>query len=376
MNGEIINSKIFALCAGTCKCQVTIARKFIIMILTLGVLAPVILTSALPSGVVYASETREVILSVKQTFTTEQGVIPTDSTFSYELRSETPEAPMPDGSNLNSYIFTLTGTREGRIPPIVFDKAGIYTYSLYCITAPTPGYYIDNQVYTIEIYVPENMDLISVIYKNNGAKISEIIFEHSYGILASDPAAMVDPPVKKTVIGNPATSSTFSFKLVAESPSNPMPVGSENGVKIMTIIGPGEAEFGTWSYKSPGTYKYTVSEINTNIPGYIYDKTIYTITDVVTIEDGQLVVVRTVKNNPNEEVSTLSFVNKYNPEIKPTPPNNNTPSRPNLPGSGPKTGDSTNLALWVTIFALSCAIVLFKIWLIWLVFKSSKRKED
>jgi len=374
MNGEIIKNKKIALCTGTFKSQVNIAKRFIIMVLALGILAPVTLTSALLSGVAYASEAREVTLSLKQIFTTEHETI--ESTFTYQLVSKTPEAPMPEGSDLDNYLFTLTGTREGRIPPIVFDKAGIYTYSLYCTTPQAPGFHIDNRVYTIEIYVPRGMEPISIIYKNNGVKVSEIIFEHSYGILPSDPAAMIDPPVRKTVTGNPATSSTFSFKLEAGNPSYPMSAGSENGVKIMTIIGPGETEFGAWSYKSPGTYKYTVSEINTNVPGYTYDKTIYTITDVVTIENGQLVVARTIKNNLNEEVSTLSFVNIYTPTKGPAQPGDNTPSKPNLPGSGPKTGDSSNLALWITIFSLSCAIVLFKIWLVWLIIKSNKPKED
>ena len=376
MNGEIIKNKAFAMKTLAYTGQITIARRFIKLFLTLAVLVPVILSSIFLSGEVYASPAREITILVKQIFTSEHEDLPSGNTFSYKLVSETPDAPMPANSDSNSYVFSITGTRETRMPPITFDKAGLYIYSLYCTTAEKSGYYIDGQVYTIEVYVPENMETISLIYKANGVKVSEIVFKHTYGVLPSDPPAMVDPPVKKTVQGNPPASSTFSFKLVASNSLNPMPDGSENGVKIITIIGSGEVEFGTWSYKNPGTYKYTVSEINTNVPGYTYDETIYTITDVVTIENGQLVVARTVTNNINKEVTNLSFVNIYTPEKEPAPPVNNTPSRPSLPGSGPKTGDSINLALWITIFVLSSAIVLFKIWLIWIALKSNKRKED
>lgn len=97
-----------------------------------------------------------------------------------------------------------------------------------------------------------------------------------------------DPPVKKTISGTPSEDGTFTFKLEAENKSNPMPDGSNDGVKLMTIMGAGEEDFGTWSYTEFGSYHYTVSEANNDESGYTYDTTVYTITDIVTDVGGQL----------------------------------------------------------------------------------------
>ena len=57
---------------------------------------------------------------------------------------------------------------------------------------------------------------------------------------------LVDPPVKKIVEGNPTNASTFQFEMKAINPTDPMPNGSVNGVKLATVIGSVEVEFGTF----------------------------------------------------------------------------------------------------------------------------------
>ena len=333
-----------------------------IMMLALGLLVPMLLTSKLFSPKVYAAEPREVMLSVKQTFISEEEITPLGEEFTYRLVPETSKAPMPVGSDLDGYTFTIVGTKEAEIGPLLFPQTGVYTYTLSCTTIQKPGFNIEKQLYIVEIYVSMNGEEITIICKGDDNKVSEMAFRHSFGILPSDPSNMVDPPVKKTVRGNPSTASTFSFILVAENPSYPMPKGSENGVKVLTIIGASEAEFGTWSYSQAGTYKYTISEIDTKVPGYTYDETVYTITDVVTAENGQLVVVRTVRNNTDDkEVSALSFVNRYTSIEKPGSPNNPSqrPSSPGSSGIGPKTGDFNNLTKGIIIFGLNFIILIF-----------------
>ena len=337
-------------------------KKIAIMMLALGLLLPTLLTSNLSSLKVGAAEPREVMLSVRQTFMSEGEIAPPDEVFTYRLVPETSNAPMPAGSDLEGYIFTIVGTGEARIGPLLFHQTGVYTYTLSCTTIQRPGFYIDQQTYRIEIFVSMNGEEIIIVCMGDEDKVSEKAFSHSYGILSSDPANMVDPPVQKTVTGNPSTASTFSFMLVAANPSYPMPKGSENGVKVLTIIGASEAEFGTWSYAQAGTYEYTISEIDTKVPGYTYDKTIYTITDVVTAEKGQLVVARTVRNNTDDkEVSALSFVNRYTSVETPGSPSNPSqrPGSPGAPGIGPKTGDFNNLTKGIFIFGLNLIILVF-----------------
>ncbi len=160
--------------------------------------------------------------------------------------------------------------------------------------------------------ITEELSAEIIVKKNDGSKVGSIKFENTYTPLASNPEIMVDPPVKKTVSGNPSKTSSFTFSLTARDGANPMPEGSANGVKYITIYGSGEKDFGTWSYIREGTYYYTISEVVLSDTGYTYDDSVYTITDVVKDADGQLVVTRTVTNGSNKQVESCTFINKYN----------------------------------------------------------------
>jgi len=193
--------------------------------------------------------------------------------------------------------------------------AGIYSYEIQqTVVSAQTGYTYDRKVYRVEVYATNTAGGLQadvVVYNENGLKVPNITFENQYAPLASDPSIMVDPPVKKTVSGSPDKDGTFTFKLEAENKSNPMPSGSADGVKLMTIVGPGEEDFGTWSYTETGVYAYTISEVNNGQTGYNYDTTVYTITDNVTDANGQLTVTRTVTNAANQPVDAYDFVNKY-----------------------------------------------------------------
>ena len=300
----------------------------------------------------------EVTLTVKQLFVSDGLSTPPSDAFSYQLTPQTPSAPMPAGSNSEGYTFTVAGSRGVQIGPISFNTAGIYTYTLRCVADDIPGYTIDRRTYTIEVYVSDEPEAAVLIYFN-GDKASELVFEHIYGTLPIDPGAEVE----KTVNGNPATAGTFTFRLVAENPNNPMPAGSVDGVKTITIIGSGQAQFGDWTYTSEGTYRYTISEINDGLAGYTYDTAVYTITDVVTAVDGQLVVNRTITKNTGETVSQIRFVNTYTSPGRLTPPGSGSggggsTGKPNPPVDGPKTGDFSNPLLWITLIAVSGVLLM------------------
>jgi len=179
-----------------------------------------------------------------------------------------------------------------------------------------------------------------------------------------NPIDPVMPPVIKQVDGKPLTASVFTFELSAENPSNPMPDGSTDGVKRMSVIGPGRVEFGAWYYAHEGIYHYTVSEINTGAAGYIYDTNVYTITDTVWIENGQFKESRTITDSSGAEATELLFVNKYisrhtQPAETPdtsTPPAD-SPSRIGSTGDSPKTGDFSNPTLWIALIAIGSILL-------------------
>ena len=269
-----------------------------------------------------------------------------DRVITYRLTSET-GTPMPAGSTSEGYTFTLTGNDDSLIGPITFTEPGTYKYALHCVTGGGDGCIYDRREYTIDIYVLKDVaSYITIIHKDD-IKTSEIKFDHIYEIepppLPSDPLVMVDPPVVKTISPNILElNDSFFFQLKAENLSNPMPEGSEDGIKTIRISGSGRAEFGTWSYTREGTYFYTVSEINNKISGYTYDDTVYTITDSVKALDGQLTVTRVVTNGSDRQVESLPFINTYKsngtptaPETKPktTPTPTPTPTLPLSPST-------------------------------------------
>jgi len=278
--------------------------------------------------------------------TVEQAVnISSDVTFNYTLRSTKPGNPMPSGSAADGYSFSITGNDSKGIGPMNYEKQGVYRYEIFqVIDTEKPGWSYDRRVFTIEVHVDAALKVSMIVINVNGEKEGEIMFENAYIPAATDRELMVDPPVRKIVTGNPNNDSTFTFRLTAHNPSNPMPEGSRNGIKELSITGSGEKEFGTWSYDREGVYYYSVSEVNSGNKDYTYDTAIYTIIDTVTDDNGQLVLSRVVTDDTNQNVTSLDFVNSYSPD------NGNT--------SRPKTGDDAKTALYIVLVVVNGAAVI------------------
>jgi len=309
-------------------------------IFAVGVVLACLMGLLIPAA--HAARPGEIVLTVRQVLTNAGTPLP-ETTFSYKLAPELAANPMPAGSGEEGYVFSITGTDDLDIGPIIFTQAGKYAYEIAHITSPRPGYTCDQKVYTLEIYVKRDLDITVVARKADGSKAPDIKYEHSYK-LSSDPSGMADLPVVKTVNGNPAKDSAFTFRLAAKNPTDPMPAGSADGVKTLQITGSGRGTFGTWSYTAQGTYYYTVSEVNSGESGYTYDTAVYTITDTVKAVDGQLAVTRVVTNDAKKQVTSLSFINTYTPGGGSTPPD----GKPGKPG--PVTGDETGVTLYFVLF--------------------------
>ena len=150
------------------------------------------------------------------------------------------------------------------------------------------------------------------------------------------PAAI---PVVKVITGDvPAAASDFTFTMTAKNSGNPMPAGSLDGTKELTITGPGRAEFGTVYFTEPGTYEYEVREKNGGIKGYTYDTTVYTVRFTVTEETGNLLACRcTIVKPDGTQTDAAWFNNPY--KVPPVNP-------PVLPQTG---------LLWWPVPAMLCA---------------------
>jgi len=308
----------------------------------------------------------DVTLAVEQVFTKPDESAAAD-TFTYTMTAQQPGSPMPAGSSGDTCTFTISGTDTVNIGPVTYSTNGTYRYEIkQTVVSVQTGCTYDRQVYTVEVYAVNaagGLQADMVVYNEQGLKVSAITFENSYEPLASDPSIMVDPPVKKTVSGSPSVDGTFIFKLEAENKLNPMPAGSTDGVKRMTIVGPGEKDFGTWSYAKAGTYHYTISEVNNGETSYSYDTTVYTITDRVTDVGGQLTVARTVTNAADKPVDSYDFVNKYTSVKGAGNPNGGGGIANRI--KGPRTGDDAMLELYqAMLFIGGTALMVCVVYLI------------
>ena len=294
--------------------------------------------------------------------------------FSYVFTAQNPANPMPAGTVAGNYTFTIQGNNTYNIGPITFTTTGSFYYEIRSNSPERPGYTLDDTVYLIRVTVRDAVGggliaTFAIVGSDTGQKYDEALFEKDYTSTASYPGDMTDVPVVKSVQGHPATPYTFTFRLQAQTPDAPMPAGAVGNTKDITIRGSGRAYFGTWSYTQPGTFIYTVREIPSNNSDYVFDTSVYTITDTVRSEEGQLVVSRVVTNADNRQVQSMSFINFYigrgtiTTETTPTPPG--TPP-------GPKTGDYADPAVMIIAMAISAAIALFALFLIYFDRRSEK----
>lgn len=139
-------------------------------------------------------------------------------------------------------------------------------------------------------------------------------------------ATMEIPVVKVVTGGNPETPETFTFELSAVSNGAPMPSGSEDGKKLITITGSNRGSFGSIAFSSAGTYVYSVKEKAGSNSHYQYDTSVYTITIYVRSTVEGLKATITIREKDAEEKSSeVLFTNKYTAPTDPTDP---TPTDP------------------------------------------------
>lgn len=345
-------------------------KWFVVCCMLLVILIPLVFPRA-----AQAASTDDVTLTVEQVFTKPEGSQAADS-FKYTLTALESGNPMPPGSSGTTFSFTISGNDSVDLGTITYSMTGTYSYEIrQTVETKQAGYTCDMQVYTVRVYVKNTdngLNADAVVIKENGYKASVIEFANVYAPLSSDPDVMLDPPVKKTVTGNPSEDGTFTFKLEAEEQSSPMPADSTEGVKLMTIVGPGEGDFGTWSYTEAGTYQYTVSEVNKEVDGYTYDTAVYTITDVVKDVNGQLEVERTIINDGKEAVDSYEFVNKYSSGAG----SSDKSGKSGTSGSTKrvKTGDNARIELYQVMFLIAGAILI--VYVIYRIINRRKRSVN
>lgn len=149
----------------------------------------------------------------------------------------------------------------------------------------------------------------------------------------------------------------FTYVLRTEEAGTPMPKDAVNGEFLFTMQGTSYADIGAITYNRAGQYVYTVRQrISSAQTGYTYDDEVYTV--VVTVRNqlggGLSATVELPVNHEGFKENEIRFENSY---YKAVPSDSNSP----------KTGDNSNLTLWIAMMAASLACLLLLFW---------KRRKD
>jgi pilin isopeptide linkage protein len=107
-----------------------------------------------------------------------------------------------------------------------------------------------------------------------------------------------------------------TFVLTADDAAAPMPKSD-----TVTIHGTGEAEFDEITYTSAGTYTYTITEKDEQLPGYTYDPSVYHLTVIVATQaDGSLkALVYAKKDLERAKSAEILFQTDHQKLEEPTP---------------------------------------------------------
>lgn len=167
-------------------------------------------------------------------------------------------------------------------------------------------------------------------------------------VVVTDPVSgsvYVTPQVEKVIAGDtPTQNATFAFTLTAADATTPMPDGKTGGSVTASREGAGTASFGQIEFDRPGTYSYTVSEVQGTADGYGYDTTSYTMAVVVEAGENGVLTISSSYVGPSGPTDAMVFTNRY--------------TAPRLLGFLPTTGDATFWTLTALLgLAMAGAII-------------------
>ena len=218
--------------------------------------------------------------------------------------------------------------------PLQLDKVGTYVYTVSERAGATAnGVTYDTTVFTATVTVTENAEThaleAQVAYSKGGKAADAVAFSNSYAPAATE----VKLGASKVLSGEDLKEGQFSFQLK-----------DADGKVLQTAknAADGTVGFEAISYDKPGTYAYSISEVDDGQKNVTYDAAEHRVTVTVT-DDGAGHLVATVTY---DGAVAPVFKNTYTPPTTPpTEPPTNPPSKSPAPKEEkpglPYTGDTS-----------------------------------
>lgn len=218
--------------------------------------------------------------------------------------------------------------------PLQLDKVGTYVYTVSERAGATAnGVTYDTTVFTATVTVTENAEThaleAQVAYSKGGKAADAVAFSNSYAPAATE----VKLGASKVLSGEDLKEGQFSFQLK-----------DADGKVLQTAknAADGTVGFEAISYDKPGTYAYSISEVDDGQKNVTYDAAEHRVTVTVT-DDGAGHLVATVTY---DGAVAPVFKNTYTPPSTPPvnpptePPTNPPVSKEEKPGL-PNMGDTS-----------------------------------
>lgn len=227
-----------------------------------------------------------------------------DGEFSFELIDQNNGQKVAEGVN------DADGNVE--LDTVTFTEPGVYRYTLREANNALAGVGYDAAEYEVTATVTDNGDgTLSVKWTMDGD--APAAFTNTY-----DPTdASVAIGASKVLDGRELKDGEFTFQLTGADESTPMPEDAKDGVATATNAANGSIGFGTIAYDKPGTYKYTVSEVNDEQDGVTYDDTTYEVTVTVTDDTATGTLKAAVSYG---DADAMVFSNQYKKPVDPAKP--------------------------------------------------------
>ena len=218
--------------------------------------------------------------------------------------------------------------------PLQLDKVGTYVYTVSERAGATAnGVTYDTTVFTATVTVTENAEThaleAQVAYSKGGKAADAVAFSNSYAPAATE----VKLGASKVLSGEDLKEGQFSFQLK-----------DADGKVLQTAknAADGTVGFEAISYDKPGTYAYSISEVDDGQKNVTYDAAEHRVTVTVT-DDGAGHLVATVTY---DGAVAPVFKNTYTPPTTPpTEPPTHPPSKSPVPKEEkpglPYTGDTS-----------------------------------
>lgn len=216
----------------------------------------------------------------------------------------------------DTVVATATNAADGTVSfdGITFTKPGTYNYVLSEVNDGKPGVDYDATKYNVTATAEDQGDgTLKVMWEMPQAANDAVTFTNVY-----DPAAAtVTLGAGKAYCGADLKDGQFTFQLAGADESTPMPEDAKDGVSAATNDENGSIVFGTIAYDKPGTYKYTVSEVNDEQDGVTYDDTTYEVTVTVTDDTATGTLKAAVSYG---DADAMVFSNQYKKPVEPAKP--------------------------------------------------------